>query len=250
MERSVKIYSTPEELAEAVAVKMISSIRDAEKSGIPLKMALSGGNTPKLLFSVIAGKYSFSANWSMAHFYWVDERCVPPGDPESNYGEAYRILFAKIKIPESNIHRMKGEEEPGTEASRYSEELLNSIDSSNMLPVFDHVFLGMGDDGHTASIFPGNNHLFASDKICEVAVNPHNGQKRLTITGNVINNAHEVTFLVSGEKKSLIVSQILNGDPEAGKFPAALVLPMKGKLNWMIDSAAASQYKKKPDPGT
>lgn len=244
MERSIKILLNPDELALAAAFKITSQIREAEYSGIPVKIALSGGNTPKLLFSVLAAKNASSVNWSMAHFFWVDERCVPPGDPDSNYGEAHRALFNSIRIPDENIHRMKGEEEPEKEAERYSEELKNSLDSANNLPSFDHIFLGMGDDGHTASIFPGNNLMFESDKICDVAVNPYTGQKRLTITGSIINNAREVTFLITGENKSMIVNRILNSDPEAFKYPAALVMPMNGKLNWMIDSAAALHYKK------
>ena len=241
----VNIFASPHEMAENMALNMINQIERAGKSKIPLNIALSGGNTPRLLFSVLAEKYSGPVDWRYVNFFWVDERCVPPDDQESNYGAAYKILLSNINIPDSCIHRIKGEEDPETEALRYSEEIKNNVPAFRNLPAFDLIILGMGDDGHTASIFPGSNDLFESDKICETTVHPESGQERITITGRVINNAGIVTFMVTGKKKSGIINKILGEDPAAKKYPAAYVTPVHGKLNWMVDADAASLYKNK-----
>lgn len=250
MERSVSIYATPQELAEAMAGILTSQINNAKRSGVPANVAISGGDTPKLLFGLLAEKYSDSADWQFVHFFWADERCVPPEDPESNYGSVKRILFSKIKIPGSSVHRIRGEEEPAKEALRYSAEIRKILPSANNQPVFDHILLGIGNDGHTASIFPGREDLLESENICGMAVHPGTGQMRLTLTGRIINNAREITFMVTGEKKSHIVRHIICGEEQKEKYPAAMINPVNGKLNWMIDEAAASLIKKKTDPKT
>jgi 6-phosphogluconolactonase len=177
-----KIFHTPSELAEAFAAELTGSINDTIKKGSPFMLAVSGGNTPKLLYSILAEKYSLAVNWKNVHFFWVDERCVPPVNTQSNYGMTKQILFDKINIPERNIHRIRGEDDAAEEAARYTLEILSHTRSKKRLPVFDHIILGMGEDGHTASIFPGNLALVESEKICETAVNPISGQKRITMT--------------------------------------------------------------------
>ena len=141
MSITYRIFPTALDLAERLASDLANKIEKAEKDNSPLTLALSGGNTPKLLFSVLAEKYHSSVNWHFVNLFWVDERCVPPNDPESNYGMTYRLLLEKIDIPMQNIHRMKGENDPGTEAVRYSEEILANIRLVNDLPVFDIILL-------------------------------------------------------------------------------------------------------------
>ncbi len=156
---------------------------------------------------------------------------------------ARRILLDNIDIPESCIHRIMGENDPESEAVRYSSEILRCVRSSDDLPVFDHIILGMGNDGHTASIFPGNAGLLHSEKICGVAIQPETGQKRVTLTGGVINNADFITFLVTGKSKSVLVDDIFNRRPATDKYPAAHIAPFHGKLNWMVDVKLAAHYK-------
>ena len=226
-----------DELAKVLASEIAMKIKNAAASERKLSIALSGGSTPKLLFSVLAGLYSETIKWDDVHFYWGDERCVPPYDQESNYGEAKKILFDRINIPGKNIHRIMGENEPSAEAIRYSLEVRNGLDQKNGWPVFDLMILGMGEDGHIASIFPGLEDLFNSDKICEVAVHPVSGQNRITITGKVINNSGRIIFLVSGKNKAGILSAIM-GEDQSKLYPASLVKPTWGKISWYIDREA------------
>jgi 6-phosphogluconolactonase len=149
------------------------------------------------------------------------------------------MLLSKIGMPEKNIHRIKGEEDPLEEAVRYSDEISRFTEKRDGWPLIDIVLLGLGEDGHTASVFPGNIRLIESDKICEVAVHPVSGQKRITITGRVINNAHKVTFLVTGGKKAEVVEKILKNIPPAQNYPASFIVPVYGNLNWYLDSEAA-----------
>lgn len=243
MIKTVKIFPSPQLLAEVMALILVNQINDAERRKSPVTIALSGGNTPTLLFSVLADKYADSVNWRFVHFFWVDERCVSPDDPESNYGTVCRILFDKITIPDSCIHRIIGEDDPEKEAARYSHEILKFVRSADNLPVFDHIVLGMGADGHTASIFPGNIKLFKSEEICDVTTHPLTGQKRVTITGSVINNADNITFLVTGHNKSGIIDDILQNNLAADNYPAAKVVPLNGKVHWLIDKEAGSLLK-------
>jgi len=239
MDTILKISNSQSQLASELAAEIASLIRKAAASGKPVTIALSGGSTPKLLFSVLAVRYGEELPWEFAHFFWGDERCVPPHDPESNFGVASKIFLEKIIIPHSNIHRVIGEDDPEREAARYSEEILEFTRLRHGLPVFDLIILGLGDDGHTASIFPGQTELLSSEKICSVAVHPVTGQRRITITGPVINNAETVIFLVSGANKAEIVADIIE-KPGVTDYPAASVEPADGVLKWYLDIDAAS----------
>jgi 6-phosphogluconolactonase len=234
----VKTFATPFELAESFALELIDEINTAEKRQKPISVALSGGSTPDLLFSLLGENFSKSANWKFVHFFWGDERCVPPSNQDSNYRSAYIKLLAKIDIPENNVHRIRGEEDPVNEAIRYSQEISSSTRIREGLPVFDLIMLGLGEDGHTASIFPQNIELINSDKICEVAVKPVTLQKRITITGRIINNSDSVVFLVTGNSKSEVVGRILNKNQMALHYPAYHIMPHHGKLRWLIDVEA------------
>ena len=235
LKRSYKIYKTPHDLAKAFAPELINSIKTAAEKRTFFTIALSGGSTPGILYSVLAEKYGQSVDWSFVHFFWGDERCVPPDDPESNFGMANSEFLSKIDIPAMNIHRVRGEEDPSAEAVRYSREIVNYTRTSRGLPVFDQIILGMGEDGHTASIFPSNSELLFSDNICEVVIHPVTGQKRVTITGKVINNSDTVTFLVTGHSKAGVVEQIFK---KGSVFPASCINPPRGQLTWLLDEKA------------
>jgi 6-phosphogluconolactonase len=240
VDSKIKIFLTPNDLAEDFAGKLVGMINDSAANKKSLTIALSGGSTPELLFTILGDKYQKSVHWKYVHFFWGDERCVPPENAESNYGMVKRTLFDKIDIPSSNIHRIRGESDPEHEALRYSSEIFDNTVKKEGFPAFDLVILGLGDDGHTASIFPGHNELFQSDKICEVAVHPVTGQKRITLTGRVINNAESVAFLVTGRKKGDIVEKLLKKQGSTGNFPASYIVPVHGSLHWYIDKEAGT----------
>lgn len=245
MKTDIKIFKTPSDLAEKLALDIVMRINDSAKKGKILTIALSGGSTPELLFSKLGDNFSKSARWEFVHFFWVDERCVPPDNTESNYRMAYEKLFRKIDIPLCNLHRIKGERIPEKEAFGYSEEISEFTGSRRGFPVFDVLLLGVGEDGHTASIFPGNLELLASNKICEVAVHPVSGQKRITVTGKVINNAKLIYFLVTGKAKSGIISRILNDPQSSQSFPASHIASVSGTVYWYLDEEAGRLYNMK-----
>jgi 6-phosphogluconolactonase len=236
LKTNIKIFSTPEKIAEELAGDLSVQFKLSASDKKPYNLAVSGGETPRTLFSEMA-KQKF--NWEYIHFYWADERCVPPGSPESNYGMTKEYLFDKINIPQNNIHRIKGEDEPKKEAESYSNEILKNISIGNELPSFDCILLGIGDDGHTASIFPNQLHLLTSDKICEVAYHPVTNQKRITLTGKIINNAATVIYMVTGAKKANTVFEILKNNNKT--YPASNINTNFGNLYWYLDKDAAMQ---------
>jgi 6-phosphogluconolactonase len=240
MKRSVKIFSSPSDLAEKFAGELILNINKAAQKRKPISVALSGGSTPELLFSVLGDNFSGSVQWEYVHFFWSDERCVPPENSESNYGMTRNRLFDKIEIPSSNIHRILGENNPEDEALRYSDEIDSFTEKRNGLPLFNIIILGVGEDGHTASIFPGSLHLLNSEKTCEVAIHPVTLQKRITLTGRVLNNADYVIILVTGRNKAATVEKILDENPSAVDFPVSYIVPSCGEIRWLLDSEAGS----------
>jgi len=241
MNSEIKIYKTPDLLAEAFADLIAKEIK---KKG-EYYISLSGGLTPKIIFQALAEKYSDRIDWSGVHFFWGDERCVPPDSNESNYKMAKDTLLDKIDIPSINIHRIKGEAEPAEEAERYSAEILNNLPEKNGLPKFDFIMLGLGEDGHTASIFPDRLDLFETHKICEVVIQPETKQYRITIAGNIINNSGKTAFLITGKNKSEIVGSIFSESPVKNSFPAAHVELTHGILLWFLDEESSSELRLK-----
>jgi 6-phosphogluconolactonase len=234
----VKIYDNPRKVVKALAKKIYKITNELTQPKI--NIALSGGKTPGLLFEVIALKYTSEIPWGRIHFWWGDERCVPPESDESNYRMAYDKLISWVTIPKENIHRIKGEEIPEKEAARYSDEIAASLNTRGKRPVFDLIILGLGNDGHTASIFPNQIELFNNVENCAVVEHPVTKQKRITLTGNVLNNANRIFFLVTGKNKAIRVSEIMNDETAAKLLPAYYVEAVHGELTWYIDQDAAS----------
>ncbi len=230
----LKIFRNKSELAIYFCEELLKISDEKEK----LFVALSGGSTPKIIFDALAKDYKEKINWRKIHFYWSDERCVPPDDAESNYGMTKKYLLDLVDIPEGNVHRIKGESEPELEAKRYSEEIKETVRLINELPRFDLVMLGIGEDGHTASIFPDQQHLLDSNKICDVAVHPGSGQKRITLTGKVLNNSHRVIFLLTDRSKSDIFRKVYQENKRI--YPAEFINPVNGELTYLVDEEAAS----------
>ena len=232
------IFQSSETLSIVLAEKVLNMVKDSVIRTKPFNIAISGGRTPIILFELIASEYQDPSHWDDVHFYFADERCVPPDHPESNYGMIYESLLRYLSLSQDNVHRMKGELDPETEAVQYEKLIIDRVPSYNGLPCFDLIMLGMGEDGHTASIFPHEMELFYSSDLCVVSTHPESGQKRITLTGKVINNARNIFFLVTGKEKSATLSRIIDSD-ERLKFPAGLVEPVHGKLEWYLDNEAA-----------
>lgn len=237
----VKIYSDQKEVVKALAKAIFKLSKSTEQDRF--NILLSGGNTPIALFKRLSKKYAETIEWERIHFWWGDERCVSPDSDSSNYKQAYEFLISQVSIPAANIHRIKGENNPEEEAIRYAEEIQQNLNFRGDNPVFDLVILGLGEDGHTASIFPDELELFEDERICAVAIHPLSGQKRITITGKVLNNANRVFFLVTGAGKSLRISEIMNDEDAAKLLPAYYISPTNGELIWYIDEAAAQKIK-------
>lgn len=233
----INIFSKPEE----AAVEFANYLEKAIAASEAFHLALSGGSTPRTVFEVLATSYIDRINWSKVHIYWGDERCVPPDDAESNYKMAWDTFLFKVGIPESQIHRIAGENTPEKEALRYGELLQNMAPMQNEAPRLDLIILGMGTDGHTASIFPHQIDLWDAPQMCVVATHPDSGQQRVSFTGKVINNAKAVVFLVTGSGKAEKVSEIIKRDPRAESYPAMKVEPQNGKLIWWLDQEAAAK---------
>jgi len=229
----LNVFRNKEELAVAFCDEILKLSGQQEKFNV----SLSGGSTPKIIFQTLAKNYKDKINWNKINLFWGDERCVPPDDDESNFGMTKNYLLDFINIPEKNIHRIKGEDDPETEAKRFANEVKKYVKLKNGLPFFDLVMLGLGEDGHIASIFPDQINLLQSEKICEVATHPLTGQKRITLTGRVINNAQVITFLVTGEKKKEILKKVLIDKNKT--LPAEFIQPVSGKLKFYIDEAVA-----------
>jgi 6-phosphogluconolactonase len=208
-------------------------------------IALSGGSTPKTLFSLLAEDESFRTkiSWNKIHFFWGDERHVPPEHLESNYGMANETMLAKADVLRENIHRVRAEApDPAEAAEEYERELQKFFRlSAGQLPVFDCVLQGLGPDGHTASLFPETDALHEQKRLVVANWVEKLQTNRITLTVPVFNNADMVVFLVSGEKKAEILKKVLEGSQGPEMLPAQLIRPTHGRLLWIVDLAAASR---------
>lgn len=234
---NLNIYDTKTGVARALSDSLERWCREEGFRTI----ALSGGSTPQVWFDLLAEENSERLPWGELLFFWGDERCVPPEDPQSNYGMTRRHLFQKVPVDPSHVFRIRGENPPEAEARRYAQLLGDKLPESNEVPQFDLLVLGLGDDGHTASIFPQQIELWNSESCCEVAEHPETGQKRISLTGKVINNAKQVVFLVTGANKAGVLERIKDPQPGAEPLPASLVAPSSGRLLWLVDRQAAGQ---------
>jgi 6-phosphogluconolactonase len=237
---TLKIFPDNPAVATSFAKDFAQLIQSLlEHQGL-VSVALSGGSTPKLLFDVLANEYANRLDWSNIHFFWGDERCVPPTDPESNYGEAERLLLSRINIPAANVHRMMGESDPELERVRYEQEWIGIVKpDDDGLPKLDILILGMGSDGHTASIFPNQIEFMHSNRICEIATHPESGQKRITLTGPVLNAAANVFFLVTGESKAKVLGEIFHESGQYKSYPATHIAPAGGSQFYVDELAGA-----------
>jgi 6-phosphogluconolactonase len=243
MERKYYLFEDSAELAAQLAVDFKNALEEKAGSGESMTVALSGGHTPKAFFEILAEPpYREGIPWKNVIFFWGDERCVPPDNDESNFKMTNLALLSHIDIPPGNIHRVLGENPPTNEALRYEKIIEENVSvGESGFPEFDWIFLGMGDDGHTASLFPRAHNLKEMQRICVVAEHPETRQKRVSITFPVINNAKRVSFLVAGAAKAPVFKEILEKGSDPLPYPASMVEPVDGVLEWYLDKAAAPE---------
>lgn len=208
-------------------------------------VALNGGSTPTHLFQLLAADFQDKVDWAKVQVFWGDERCVPPDDPGSSYSQAQELLLSRVPIPESNIHRIKGELTPVKASKEYSLLLKEHASPALDWPRFDLVYLGMGEDGHTASLFPGSP-VNVSDAVRPVTAHYQDRPaNRVTLTQLVFNSAHMVVFMATGEKKASTLAEVLSDRYNPEYYPAQRIDPKDGDLIWLVDKDAASKLPKK-----
>jgi 6-phosphogluconolactonase len=231
-EDNIKSFRTDEELFNAAAEELKDKINSSAERGKKFYFAISGGNSPVPLFKMLAVKYS-DIKWEYVELFWVDERMVPSGDNESNYGTAKKNLLDYINLPAENIHFVNGSDNPSDEVKSYGEEIIKNVPFQSELPSFDMIWLGIGNDGHTASIFPGEK-LTEYKRVTGISEHPQTKQIRITLTAPLINNAQEIRFIVPGDDKREILKKIF--DSKDLTLPASRINPSSGKLKWFIKS--------------
>ena len=253
---SISVFPDPTDLVDDVATRIISLGSGAIAKRGHFLLMLSGGSTPSLLYECLSRpELASSLDWSKVQVFWGDERCVPPDHQDSNYRMARETLLDHVTVPPENIHRIQGEHIPQAGASQYDAEVrgffqskVSRIDTANtsneFLPRFDLILLGMGTDGHTASLFPGSSALMEKEKwfmAVEHDMPPPPLVPRITVTPSVINAGTYVFFLVTGKDKARRLSQVLEGPYRPDELPAQMIRPENGEISWYLDQAAASR---------
>ena len=240
----LRILENGEELAREAADFVVWTGEQAIANAGVFRLALSGGSTPKALYALRAGPgLAQRLDWRRVAVFFGDERCVSPDHADSNFRMANETLIKPLKIPQDRIFRMQGEDEPDHAARRYEDSLRKEFGApAPAWPRFDLVLLGLGDDGHTASLFPGTPALSEQKRLVVPNQAPQGTKQRLTFTASLINQAHAVVFLVSGKSKAPALKAVLEDrTADSKKFPVKLIQPEKGRLIWFLDHAAAAE---------
>jgi 6-phosphogluconolactonase len=240
--RQITICRDAEQLYREAAARFVACARAAAQTARGFTVALSGGSTPKGVYTLLATpEYRAQIPWSRVHLFWGDERCVPPDHDESNYRMVRESLLSKIDIPPRSVHRMAGEKDPQIAAAEYELELSNFFRlTEGELPRFDLILLGLGEDGHTASLFPGSKALERTKRLVASADVETLGRHRLTLTLPVLNNGAQIVFLVSGRSKAAILGEVLGTKSRLSILPAAKVQPVNGQVTWLVTQDAAA----------
>ena len=248
MTRVIRVLGDAQAVAFAAASALVSRALDAIAARGRFSVALSGGATPLRFFSALASRVQARAPgatavaWDQVHVFWGDERAVPPDHPASNFRAARGLLLAHVGIPDTNIHRIEGELDPGEAAAGYAEVLRRYFGlGPGAWPTFDLIFLGLGPDFHTASLFPGSPALDERERLVVATWVPAVNAHRITLTPPVINHARAVMFLATGEEKATPLREVLETEADPRRRPAQVVQPVDGELIWLVDRAAAAE---------
>lgn len=240
MKSDIRIFKDLERLSQHAAEIFIEQAARAIQERDRFLVALNGGSTPARLFHLLATDVGNRLDWSRVHVFWGDERCVPPDDPGSNYGQAKEILLNHVALPENNIHRVKGELDPVTASTEYARTLKLFAEDQLEFPRFDLVYLGMGEDGHAASLFPGSA-VDVTEAVIPVTANYQDRPaNRVTMTQIVFNQARMVIFMVTGEKKANTLAEVLSDRYNPELYPAQRIEPKASQLIWLVDEGAAT----------
>ncbi len=237
----IRVLSNAAEAARAAAEELMDAAKDAISNRGIFRLALSGGSTPRALFQTLANRrFRGRIEWGRARVFFVDERCVQPTDERSNYRMAKEHLLGPLRIPEANVFRIRGEDEPRRAAREYERVL--SRECGGRTPRFDFVLLGVGADGHTASLFPGTRTLAERTRAVAAAYVPKLSEWRITLTLPVLNAGRRVVFLAVGEEKRAAVAVIVRRKRGSPNLPASLVKPKRGSVIWILDAGAAANF--------
>ena len=248
--REIEILDDPEAMTRRAAEEFVRLAEDAVRAKGRFTVALSGGSTPRGLYTLLASEgapYRSRVPWGRTHFFWGDERHVPADHPESNFRMVHEALLSRAPVPAENIHRIRAENPDAETAARDYETSLRDFFGlkAGEPPRFDLVLLGMGADGHTASIFPGTGVIAEADRLVAASWVEKFSAHRITLTPPVLNNAACVLFVVGGAEKADALRAVLSGAFNPDRFPAQVVLPAKGSLHWLVDRAAAGRLEKR-----
>jgi 6-phosphogluconolactonase len=235
----IQVFPTAELLADAVARHIADCGTAAISARDRFTLALSGGSTPRAAYERLAARPA-QLDWRRTHVFWGDERCVPPDDPRSNYGMTTEALLDRVPIPKEQIHRIRGEAEPARAAAEYEQKL---GELARETPALDLVLLGLGEDGHTASLFPGQPSVHETKHRVLAVLDPEGKLWRVTLTPPVLNAARQVTFVVAGASKAARLRQVIEGAFTPSLLPAQTIRPSPGRLTWMVDEAAAGELR-------
>jgi 6-phosphogluconolactonase len=239
------IHKNPEELSQALAVWILELMEQTLAIQDRFCWVLSGGNTPKALYQLLASPaYNGKVPWSKLHIFWGDERYVPFGDPRNNARMAYDCLLDRVAIPPAHIHVMRTDVEAQLSATQYEQTLRHYFPTPAAGPpsnTFDLVLLGMGEDGHTLSLFPGTDVIHEETKwVCAYYLKSQD-MDRITLTKKVVNRSTHVVFLATGSDKAQALHSVLQGPADPARFPAQVIKPEHGQLDWFVDLAAAAE---------
>ena len=244
MKPEIHIFKDLEDLSRAAADIFVEQAAQTIQEQGRFLVTLNGGNTPTRLLQLLMTDYREKVDWSKVHIFWGDERCVPPDDPDSSYGQARDILLSHVLIPDSNIHRIKGELGPAEASRDYSLTLRGFASLPLEWPRFDLIYLGLGEDGHTASLFPGSPVEVQEPTLPVTAHYQDRPANRVTLTPIVFNSARMIVFMLTGEKKATTLAEVLSGGYNPAQYPAQRIDPQDGRLIWLVDEAAASKLPK------
>jgi 6-phosphogluconolactonase len=242
----IRVLAIAQEIFQAAAEHFVQQANDAISRSGRFAVALSGGSTPKGLYSLLASDFRSSVPWKQTFFFWGDERHVPPDHPDSNYGMANAAMLSRVPVPGENVFRVLAEQkDANVAATKYEQTLRNFFHlQPEEFPSFDLIHLGMGPDGHTASLFPGTAALKEKSRLVVANWVEKFKTHRITFTLPVLNNGKCVTFMVSGSDKAPALREVLEGDAPGDQFPSKLVRATKGRLIWLVDRAAAAGLSK------
>jgi 6-phosphogluconolactonase len=237
----IKKFPDLHKLSRAAAEYIVTLSKTAIRERGRFTLALSGGSTPETLYALLATEaFAPRIDWSKVHIFWGDERCVPPDHKSSNYRMAKYALLEHVPLSEKNIHRVLGERNPHEAALLYERDLNQFFETEEGWPRFDLILLGLGDDGHTASLFPHTYALEVNDRWVVENHVEHLDSWRVTLTAPAINAAEHIMFMVIGKQKALRVYEILQGESQPNHLPAQLIHPTNGTLVWLLDEEAGS----------